>query len=640
MSQGRQKRRNHPKIPFVSRPSSLLRRHRPFASQHPPNMPSHRTFLTRRGLLLSRAVAGFGLGALLLGTVAAAQVPPGTQASMAVRPAAAGTRGPFDIAFLSRGDRAMITEFDSNTISLIDATNGKLIRRFPCGGEEPTGVDVSRDDAMVAFTNSFSGSVGFLDPDTGKLDQLRLRGMPYDCVFAPDARTLYVSVSQRDVVAVVDVAARKVLGEIPTGRRPRALSLSPDGAVLVSANLTDGSLTFIDTAAGKGVTAPTPAVNVRGVAVIPGGRLAFCTGQRAQNERPTRTAVGIWSNQAFLQSPYGGRNGLQNIWLDLIGEDVSDPDQVILDPQGRFAFMTCSGGHSLQKYELRGANGNTSLRGIGAQPRGLALRPGTAEIWVTCVLSNELVVIDSNRMEVLRRIPLDPPSVPDPTLPGRFLFVTSTITDGGQFSCNSCHPDANTDGISWKFVHVKDALGEETLRNVRGLRGPLKDTAPYRWTGHDAGLADFIREEVKGLLQSPPLSQTQVEELIRYITSQRLPANPFRKDDGTNTDAGLRGKALFNGKAGCVACHGGRNFGGNAAAGGELRVNVGTTPAGTDLDVPHLVGVYDTYPYLHTGEAKSLEEVLTRYNTRQLHGKAHELTPEELRDLVAFVREL
>ena len=67
---------------------------------------------------------------------------------------------------------------------------------------------------------------------------------------------------------------------------------------------------------------------------------------------------------------------------------------------------------------------------------------------------------------------------------------------------------------------------------------------------------------------------------------------------------------------------------------------IGTTPVGVALDVPHLAGVYDTDPYLHDGSAPTLEEVFTQNNPRKLHGKADELTAEQMKDLLEYVREL
>jgi cytochrome c peroxidase len=59
-----------------------------------------------------------------------------------------------------------------------------------------------------------------------------------------------------------------------------------------------------------------------------------------------------------------------------------------------------------------------------------------------------------------------------------------------------------------------------------------------------------------------------------------------------------------------------------------------------DLDVPHLSGVFDTYPYLHDGRAPTLESIFTGHNSSKLHGRAHELDAAELKDLLEYVRQL
>lgn len=552
----------------------------------------------------------------------------------AVQVAVGGNRGPCSVTFTADGARALVTEFDEGALAVIDTAGGKVLSHIPTGGQQPTGVAVTRDGKLAVVTNSFSGSLAFVDLAAGKSATVPLPGAPYDVRLSPDGATAYVSVSQLDEVAVVDVATRKVTDRIPTGRRPRALALTPDGRVLVSANMTQGSVTFIDTRTrqsfGEG---PTPAVNLRGVAIYPNGRVAYPVGQRAQNERATETPIGIWSNQAFKVVPNGGRNGAENIWLDLIGTDVSDPESVVFDPQMTRAFITCSGGQSVNVLPLR--DGDTkAIRGIGAHPKGLAFTPNGQELWVANMLSNDLAVVDPNTLQVTRRINLGPTPRKDPLLAGRFLFTTADIVKGGQFSCNSCHPDGSTDGISWKFVHVHDALGREITRNVRSLRGHIGDTAPFRWTGHTLTLDEFVKDEVAGLLQTPPLSPEQVHSLVEYVKGQELPPNPYRNPDASLTEAAARGKVLFTGKAECATCHTGPK------AGGQRKAWIGTTAQGVDLDVPHLLGVFDTYPYLHDGRARTLEEIFTQHNPQRLHGKAHELSPAEFKDLIEYVREL
>ncbi|HLJ57563.1 MAG TPA: beta-propeller fold lactonase family protein [Chthonomonadaceae bacterium] len=577
-----------------------------------------------------------------------------------VRPALDGNRGPFKVAFTADGSRALVTEFDEGALAVIDRASGRVVAHVPTGGTEPTGVAATSDGSTAIVTNSLSGSVAFVDlrshkqtgqtetaPAAGgsaalgnltapKAETIPLPGAPWDVVLSPDGRRAYVSVSQLDQIAVFDVASRRVVAHVPTGRRPRSLAITPDGARLAAGCMTAGSITFVSTrdlaVIGQG---RTPAVNLRGVALFGDGRDAFAVAQRAQNERPTETATGIWSNQAFLQSPNGPRNGIQNLWLDLMGKDVADPDSVVLDGDETRAFITCSGGNSVNVVPVRGDGDTVTIEHVGAQPRGLALTPDRKELWVANLLGNDVAVIDARTLKITRRVSLGPATRRDPALLGRYLFGTAEIVSGKQFSCNSCHPDGGTDGISWKFVHVHDALGKEIDRNVKSLRGGIADMAPYRWSGHELTLAKIIAAEIPGLLQGPPPSAVEVQAIARYVGSLPLAPNPYRAPDGALTEAAARGEALFEGKAGCAACHAGPK-----AGGGGKRAWIGTTPEGIDLAVPHLDGVYDTDPYLHDGSAYTLEEVFSSRNPGNLHGKAHELSSAEMKELLEYVREL
>lgn len=552
-----------------------------------------------------------------------------------VRPALTGNRGPYEVAFTPDGERVIVTEFDEGAVAILDRVSGRVLHHVATGGEHPTGVAVTPDGTLAVVTNSLSGSVAFINLKSLQVATLPLRGMPWDVVLSPDGERAYVSMSQLDQVAVLNVGARKIIGTIPTGDRPQALAITPDGATVVAANMTAGSVSYLDTRTlTQKAQGRTPAVNLRGVAVFPDGRYVFAVGQRAQNERPTETAVGIWSNQAFLQVPNGPRNGVTNLWLDLMGKDVADPDSVVLDADQTRAWVTCSGGHSLNVIPISGDGETKTVRNIGAHPRGLAFAPDNKELWVANLLGNDLVVVDPRTLRITRRVSLGATRRKDPHLLGRYLFSTATIVKGGQFSCNSCHPDGGTDGIAWKFVHVPDALGKQTDRNVKSLRGNIADSAPYRWSGHEPSLERFVEEEAVGLLQGTMPTKAEVRALADYVGTLPFPPNPYRSPEGAFTATALRGKELFAGKAGCVSCHS------DPKAGGTRKVWIGTTPANMALKVPHLTGVHDTAPYLHDGSALTLEEIFSRKNPKNLHGKVHELSEAELRDLLQYVKEL
>jgi YVTN family beta-propeller protein len=551
----------------------------------------------------------------------------------AIAPAARGSRGPFRMVFSPDGARLYVAESDEGDVAVVDPAAGKVVGHLPAGEADPQGLALSPNGQLLAVANGRGDSVGLVDPAAGRLVRtIPLRGTPADVVFTADGETLCVALSQLDEVALVTVATGAVAARIPVGRHPRALALSPTGA-LVCLNMTAGSVSVLDLAARReSRRIQTPAVNLRGVALSRDGRLAFVTGQRAQNERATETAVGVWSNQLFAVSLRGGI--VDNIWLDFLGDNAADPDGIVVGPDGRTVYVACGGGHSVQSLKVGGEGYDAKVaQAVGAGPRALALAPGGRELWAANSLGSDLVALDPATLAPRRRVDLGPPTRPDPRILGRFLFRTASITRGGQFSCNSCHTDGGVDGISWKFTHVKDGLQRE-LRNVRDLRGPLPATGPFRWTGAAPDLKRFIHEEVAGLLQGPALPEREVEALAAYIASLPALPNPYRAEAGAFTPAAQRGQALFAGKAGCATCHSGPHYG------GQRQAWIGTTPEGVALDVPHLEGVYDTEPYLHAGQANTLAEIFTRHDPDGRHGAFAALSAEEQADLLRFVQEL
>jgi cytochrome c peroxidase len=60
----------------------------------------------------------------------------------------------------------------------------------------------------------------------------------------------------------------------------------------------------------------------------------------------------------------------------------------------------------------------------------------------------------------------------------------------------------------------------------------------------------------------------------------------------------------------------------------------------SSFDTPTLLELYRTAPYLHDGRATTLEELFTKYNLRDRHGRTSGLTRQELADLIAFLLSL
>ena len=97
------------------------------------------------------------------------------------------------------------------------------------------------------------------------------------------------------------------------------------------------------------------------------------------------------------------------------------------------------------------------------------------------------------------------------------------------------------------------------------------------------------------------------------------------------------GKLLFQGKAECADCHPTPHF-----TDKEMHNTGILTPNEPDghYDTPSLIEAYRTGPYLHDGRARTLKEMLTTHNQKDLHGKTTALTAQEIDDLAAYLLSL
>jgi cytochrome c peroxidase len=179
-----------------------------------------------------------------------------------------------------------------------------------------------------------------------------------------------------------------------------------------------------------------------------------------------------------------------------------------------------------------------------------------------------------------------------------------------------------------RFGNYKAVL---SLRNVT-------HTGPWTWHGWQASLDQAMRKSLVDSMRGPEPAADDVAALTAFLDTLKPPPNPYREPDGSPSAAAKRGEAVFkSAKAGCARCHGGEYF-------TDGKVHVTGLEDVKDVykgyNPPSLIGVYDRPLLLHDGRSKTLEDVLTGpHNPDALVGQG-ELTAEELRDLVAYLKSL
>ncbi len=126
------------------------------------------------------------------------------------------------------------------------------------------GTDGQEIDVVDVLTKKMVGAI-----DLGR--PLR----PHKAIFGPDG-LLYVSGELAHAILLVDVHARAVVGEIPTGaKESHMFCFSPDGSRIYTANVGDGSVSVLDVKARKVIQVIPLTKRVQRIAVSRDGRWVF-----------------------------------------------------------------------------------------------------------------------------------------------------------------------------------------------------------------------------------------------------------------------------------------------------------------------------------------------------------------------------
>ncbi len=562
----------------------------------------------------------------------------------------------------------------------------------------PQAVVLSSDGAWAFVANQGAGTVSFVDTAAGRPSaEVAVGAFPSGLALSPDARTLYVSCQYEHRVAVVDVPARAVARSFEVGDEPQGLALSRDGAWLYVANYLSDSVSVLDTASGRALATVAVGRGPRFLALTPDGARLVVSNGLSRNVSIVDTARaevvetrglgrasilrdvavtpdGRWAVVAHvlsrdLQIPvqlergWIHSNGVSlldlrrpghfvTLLLDGLVSGAANPYGVTVSPDGKRAWVTLAGTQEValvdlaaavklaeatppdaverlaQDVELAERTGlarRVPAGGLG--PRALALSPRTGALFVAGHFSEDLAVLDAATGAPRSTIALGPKAPMSLRRRGELLFNDARITYQTWFSCVSCHEeDAGVDALNWDLPN--DGTGNS--KNVKSLHD-AHDTPPAMWTGVRADMNAAVQagQRFQGFL---PKGEQQ-RALEAYLAHLEKAPNPHRS---RRPDAVARGARLFE-RALCSTCHPGPRFTDLV----KHDLGLGTqTDLVSRFDTPSLRECYRSAPYLHDGRAETLESIFAEHDPLGLHGRAQELTPAELADLLEYVRSL
>lgn len=129
-------------------------------------------------------------------------------------------------------ETVVILNSGDGTISLIDKTTYREIRRFPVG-KEPHHLMIGPDGKDLYVANSASNELVILDPATGELRR-RIPGIsdPYQLGFSPDKQWFVAASLRLDRVDIYRADGFKLVKRLPMPRMPSHLAFTADSSVV------------------------------------------------------------------------------------------------------------------------------------------------------------------------------------------------------------------------------------------------------------------------------------------------------------------------------------------------------------------------------------------------------------------------
>ncbi len=266
---------------------------------------------------------------------------------------AKGARG---IGVTQDGKWLITANKDDGNISVVDTASGKLVRHVAIG-KNPEFLRVQDDNAYVTF-----------EPGVGN------DPVPQQTAVADDKIPGHI--------AVVALSTGKLLLDIVGKPETEGLELGKQG--LIVANESDNSLSMHDFNSGKllkNISVARYGDRPRGIKASPDGSLYVATLEFSSKFLVLNDKFEIIKEVATGKSPVG----------------------ISFDHDGKRVFVASSKEKALQVYDAKTWAKLEDIP-VGDRCWHFTFTPDNQQILLACGKSNELLVIDANRLEVTKRI--------------------------------------------------------------------------------------------------------------------------------------------------------------------------------------------------------------------------------------------
>ena len=378
---------------------------------------------------------------------------------------------------VSHRDRVYAAEQFSNTVSVIDPADNKLLGVIRLGDSEPAnfsplyreqvlvhGMGFSPDHKTLAVVSIGSNSVAFIDAATNAVKHISYVGRsPHEAFFTPDGSEVWVTVRGEDYVDVLDARTFAEKTRIKTPNGPGMQIFSPDGKygyVCSSFNPETDVISVADHQIVARVKQASPFCP--NIAATPDGKQVWFT------------LKDVGKTQVFnAQSPF-------DLLKTLDTGPITNHVNFAHNANGTFAYVTIGGTNEVKVFRTDNFEQVATIP-VGNLPHGLWPSGDGSRIYVGLENADAMTAIDTLTNKVIATVPIG-------QAPQAIAYV----------------PDAVPEGAGTENLMPLGIAGQATHLSLRPAKAGKPGKAVTSVSLFDQGLIQVLQASVAGLEPKKP----------------------------------------------------------------------------------------------------------------------------------------
>lgn len=304
---------------------------------------------------------------------------------------------------ISSHDRVYTADQTSNTVSVIDPLQNKLLGVIPLGETLPKtisplykgallvhGMGYSPDHKTLVVVSVGSNSVTFIDTATNKVKgKLYVGRSPHEAFFTPNGSQVWITVRGLDYISIADPATMKEVRRVKVTNGPGMTMFSPDGKYAFICSSFTPEVDVVDTATYQ-IIARVPQVSTfsPNIAVSDDGlQVWICLKDSGQTQ--VFSAKPPFNQIAVLETG-----------------PITNHVNLVDNKKGRFAYVTVGGLNEVKVYTRSNSPQLVATIPVGPLPHGIWPSGDGTRVYIALENGGATQAIDTLTNKVIATVPV------------------------------------------------------------------------------------------------------------------------------------------------------------------------------------------------------------------------------------------